>query len=57
MTLEGENPIQRWDCPQIEMRMKKKKKAGKKATKWQSNWMRSNIWKILLREEEWKEAP
>ena len=27
------------------LRMKKKRKAGKKATKWQNNWKRSNIWK------------
>ena len=38
--------------------LKKKRKAGKKVTRWQNNGKRSNIWKKQLKEEEeWKEAP
>ena len=52
---EGQNPIQRWIARRLSM--KKKRKAGKKATKWQNNGKRSNIWKKYLKEEEWKETP
>ena len=54
MAFERQNLPQRLIARRL--RMKKKKKAGNKATKWQNNVKRSNTWKIQLKEEEWQDA-